>query len=73
MDIMHLRNRNKKRDALTSTLVAYVQLWQKKPFIMIKKTFLFPSTQVEIVHERAEYELVLHPFHGYNKVQKVSL
>jgi len=40
---------------------------------MIKKTFLFPSTQVEIVHERAEYELVLHPFHGYNKVQKVSL
>ena len=26
MDIVHLRNRNRKRDALTSTLVAYVQL-----------------------------------------------
>ena len=57
MDIVHLRNRNRKRDALMSTLVAFLQLWQKKKtFIMIKKNCLFPFTQVDIVHERVKNE-----------------
>ena len=58
MDIVHLRNSNRKRDALTSTLVAYVQLDKKnKKFIMIKNIFLFPSSQVDIVHERVKVPL----------------